>query len=748
MPTRIKDYPTTNTSSTPRCHKNGYDENKKDPTSSSCRHSRSHKNDTTIPANSIILFFEDEACDKSSSSSLPTTTNTTTPRSNVIPTPKPGPNQLMYYQSNYPQKIQRILQNHRRTSSHNNTTTTTTTKEYRKMEPWEQQQMQSKVANLLSRLSIHNNHKKQPNSSNSETGQLIMERSTVLFSPNNTIFKESSFRMEDDNLPSPEQSRLMLTPSSQQRLDPPTQTAIPSSTTTRNTSTGTSPLLREQPSFMFTPGTRQTPSPNIDPTTTTTTTALGQHLNRSIPLYDGSDSESSTVESRTRSTLHFQSPADELLSSNKENLRKKRMASVSGRKGSDASRFKTGTPPDISARNLSSPPSFSPQADLHWPVNNDDDPGDSVTLFSASQSPVASSTLTATPIFAQKYTQMDDTSLEKDDINEDSIVEYTMAPSEEKSSSLHNISSIYGLKGAQRPVYQPLKFQKSKGPTKSDSDFDTFAHLDRNVRNRLHSSYTEILTRWDNGFPSILLGLSFENFTSILLKIITSSNRSSFAKNSTGCRGKNLFVFRDSVALSTFARALRERTNLSVLDHTSTPSSERRSPSSSAFCSQFDVVLTTYDLLKEQNIALPVNTSTGIVDTQHQVEAQNTGGWIDSTKEKIARSYSHDVKRLSVLHSLSWERAIFLDEPGRKSYLVKGHTARWNAARTLDSRNSLYFMDDSPSSNEKSSFSVTDLLRSDRRARESLETLLSAHCGDDLKGDEFVLQHFVLDCNR
>ena len=76
-------------------------------------------------------------------------------------------------------------------------------------------------------------------------------------------------------------------------------------------------------------------------------------------------------------------------------------------------------------------------------------------------------------------------------------------------------------------------------------------------------------------------------------------------------------------------------------------------------------------------MAIPVNES------GHAVESQTSSndGWYSN--RSLNENKAQKCKQLSVLHQVSFKRIIFVDQLGRKSFLVKHGTARTTAAIAL-----------------------------------------------------------------
>ena len=177
-----------------------------------------------------------------------------------------------------------------------------------------------------------------------------------------------------------------------------------------------------------------------------------------------------------------------------------------------------------------------------------------------------------------------------------------------------------------------------------------------------------------------------------------SRRNASLSSSSTEENGGTLIVARSKDDLAAWECALRETTSFAVLNHALISSADRRRVTISSRVVGFDIVLTTYDVIK----AKEMNTA---VDEKGRARIKNEiqGGWLSSSsssgtsassrqsqQEGNAASSStggtanvNTVQALSRLHGIKWYRLIFIDELGRQSYMTKPGTARAQAAATL-----------------------------------------------------------------
>ena len=151
--------------------------------------------------------------------------------------------------------------------------------------------------------------------------------------------------------------------------------------------------------------------------------------------------------------------------------------------------------------------------------------------------------------------------------------------------------------------------------------------------------------------------------------------------------GGTLIILRTKEELPTWEAALREFTSLSVFSHNSLQAKDRKNANAAAKCAVYDVVLTTYDLLKNKDATIPVDSiGKAILDSDSKKNVDD-GGWL-KTRGSETQSGGEAKKtclQLSILHRMSWYRVLMMDSLGRKGYLTKPDTARFVAAKAVNS---------------------------------------------------------------
>lgn len=187
---------------------------------------------------------------------------------------------------------------------------------------------------------------------------------------------------------------------------------------------------------------------------------------------------------------------------------------------------------------------------------------------------------------------------------------------------------------------------------------------------------------------AIILSLNQRQITCLVLQLILVNsghpNDDVPYKNRKflGNSGGTLIVVKAKDEICGWECELREKTAFSVFNHAALSSSERRSANIKSKASSFDVVLTTYDALKSKEVTVSVDVN-GRVTKQ----TEHDGGWLASrTKNQSDEEDKVRSAVLSRLHLLCWQRIVFIDDLGRKSYLTKPGTSRAEVACSLTGR--------------------------------------------------------------
>jgi len=227
-------------------------------------------------------------------------------------------------------------------------------------------------------------------------------------------------------------------------------------------------------------------------------------------------------------------------------------------------------------------------------------------------------------------------------------------------------------------------------------------------------------------------------------KRYTPSSQASPPKDDDYLAGGTLIVLRGKEDIEQWEVALREYTSLSVLNHAGIQSSIRKLASTAGKCAGYDIVLTTYDSLKTKEVTIPVDSSGVSILGGPSSHSKSNDGWLTSRDAGTQSGASAKQKchQMSVLHRMSWHRVIFIDELGRKGFLIKPGTARAQASVAINSNLRLIFFEkeeEVTNSKDESKF------KDDRRQLRSIVTTL--HLPEKLKLDKFV-GSYVLDVKK
>lgn len=273
--------------------------------------------------------------------------------------------------------------------------------------------------------------------------------------------------------------------------------------------------------------------------------------------------------------------------------------------------------------------------------------------------------------------------------------------------------------------------QREAPPTQTFPDPLSF-YPDK-LQRRLGRLYTWLLQR-DRSFANddsvggaVVLSMHEQQITDVILKLHLQNQFSDVAMTHSELRkhdllqGNTLIVTRSKDELEVWGRSFREGSCFSVLNHAGLPLTQRKSVSSAEKAVQFDIVLTTYDALKSPDITLTLN-SAGIVAN---AKIGMNDGWYTSASQ--IEAVKHLNKKFSVLHRVNWRRLIFVDVVGRKSYLVKSGTSRVHAAKAIHAESRFAFF---IASDDNETTGMQALLKSDRTALLSLSSVM--RLGDDV----------------
>jgi hypothetical protein len=160
--------------------------------------------------------------------------------------------------------------------------------------------------------------------------------------------------------------------------------------------------------------------------------------------------------------------------------------------------------------------------------------------------------------------------------------------------------------------------------------------------------------------------------------------------NNSNILGGTLIVVRAKEDLILWERIFREQSSYSILNHAAIPAKKRRSVSETAAkCSQFNIVLTTFDSIKNKEIPISVDNKGRAIHPHSNgrwtgTSQQSSQPWYstrhghgtemkrNNTEKENQSQHSNDedelfnksypvVKVRSVLHGIRWHRLVFVD---------------------------------------------------------------------------------------
>jgi hypothetical protein len=447
-----------------------------------------------------------------------------------------------------------------------------------------------------------------------------------------------------------------------------------------------------------------------------------------FPDADQSDDNSSTQSievARAAADHQYESP---------ETLRKhkKRLASTSGKRGTDLSRARR----DDLLLHETSPGKFLAHSIGRLSLGDE-------AIFTLSQSPIAHQLTypqedVSPPEFAPLDISFGD---DNDDLDRsvaaksrsvcdsDSLVETAMLPDKrvrwdfDGKLTKEAPTNVRLLDGQTFHLQKLITERRQRDAPPTQTFPDPLCFYPDKLQRRLNRLYTWLLQR-DLAFAqnesvgsAVVLSMQEQQITDVILKLHLDYLPSEEAQTRSGSgkqgplQGNTLIVARSKDELEVWSRSFREGSAYSVLNHAALPLAQRKSLSSAEKAVRFDVVLTTYDALKSPDITVTLDGSGFTVNTKIGVNE----GWYTSASQRVEVERCN--KQFSVLHRVNWRRLVFIDVLGRKSYLVKAGTARVHAARALNAEARLAFFVVSDE-NETTGFQA--LTKSDRTALPSL----------------------------
>ena len=461
-----------------------------------------------------------------------------------------------------------------------------------------------------------------------------------------------------------------------------------------------------------------------------------------FPRPDDDASTSSSVELVRRSAREasFSPRAYESPDSASRPCSHKRLATTSGKRGMDLSRLRI----DDSFENGSFANESHPSEAIPSPSQLDcsDIPSpDNAPLFRASQSPInIRSTMSSGESNAGEGDDSDSDSdgevrMDLDDTVQ--TVDVTMIQAhkrrvrwrEDGASYLQEVPANINLKDGATLHFQALNVARpEKGRRRNGRQLtshlsfsDPLEPFRGRLGQKMNAVFDEILKRDEQGRESLIVfSMTTEQICSVAVKLLleATDSKSHLSPGGHMVIGGTLIVARSKECLDEWEKAMRVGTFHSVLNHSTMPLSERTRATATKICSNYDVVLTTFDSIISKDTVVTL-------DTQGHAVSGKTGdkdGWYSAPRDNNqAPEERNRNTHLSVLHLIHWQRVLFVDSLGRKSYLAKVGTLRGKAAVALNSTRRYVFF---AANAEEQITPILALRKSDRNAVRSVCAVL------------------------
>jgi hypothetical protein len=441
---------------------------------------------------------------------------------------------------------------------------------------------------------------------------------------------------------------------------------------------------------ILSPNDEDTPvPPSLEKSVALLTTPRSSKSAVSFKKIDSDDFDSSSINSVeiARSAVQYDSPT--MAQINKQI--RKRMATTSGKRGADLARARMDDSSFESFDRFSA--HETPSKTLETSIRHLS--LDAKRVFTSSQSPISPSgsdiaieAAMSPDEFSHTHISFGDEDDEKNRCTENETIEETIVQERKvhwKSNEglLRDAPLNVSLKTGRTPFFRPLELQYNRKalratPTQSFPD-PLDGYVDR-TRRRL-----ERLIKWirhrdvKTSSGGLILSLIDKQVIDTTLKLLLEAQSTQKPREDRDDSGDTLIVARSKEDLEEWGRSFREGSSLSVLNHSTLPLRERKTQATAAKCSQYDVVLTTFDAMKAPDSNVTVDEK-GIASRERN---EPEGGWYSSRSS--SPNEEHECKRLSVLHQLHWRRVVFVDILGKRCYLVKPETSRATAARAFSS---------------------------------------------------------------
>jgi hypothetical protein len=411
-----------------------------------------------------------------------------------------------------------------------------------------------------------------------------------------------------------------------------------------------------------------------------------------------SDSSTSSVELVRRNKSRRSSPSSHLYESPTITTnRSKRLASASGKRGTDLSRLKIDDDSFISfdaSIIRTSEMIASPSQLLCSSIKSPESP-----LFHASQSPIrddfSSTEKSRVEVQPSRLQVFEDQQSANDTLqSHDNTTNYRRKVKWNEESFLQEIPANVHLKEGAPFRMKPLRVGRPQQQAGDNAGRrrqiyvsipDPLQSYEGTLRKKVKAVYAWIKERdflsdgEDIVNSGLLFSMSERHIIDVTMKLCIKhpSNHNLSDMIDEVVRGGTLIVARTKEDLEDWQISLRECTSFSVLNHATMSLEERKRTSTANRCAGYDVVVTTFDALKSKDITTPLDHIGHVV--HEKIGYQD--GWYSA---RSSRSEAPGrCEQLSVLHQINWRRVIFVDALGRKSFLAKMGTARAVASVAL-----------------------------------------------------------------
>ena len=298
-----------------------------------------------------------------------------------------------------------------------------------------------------------------------------------------------------------------------------------------------------------------------------------------------------------------------------------------------------------------------------------------------------------------------------------------------------------------RPTIGTTTNSTTRVPALTQSYPDPFRLYEEKVQKQLNRVYTKMMMHRDRRTLrqcGAVLAVTEQHVTDLVLKlhldhpVLEDRTNNDNTKNAP-LRGKTLIVARSKDGLDTWRRTFREGSGLSVVNHASMSITQRKHPTCSAQLIHSDIVLSTYDAIKSPDLAMKIDTTTGLAVTH--TDLTSTDGWYTAPSAMPSQQHqdsdgravvatNYTTRALSAAHKLRWNRILLVDVLGRKGYMTKADTtARVQAVRALNADTRwMFFVPSNDTVPTNAAHRTTSVTSIDRNTLCDRPTLLSLAC--------------------